>query len=121
LWRSSCGAVNGTKSVGVSSGWFFVGCTDSRVFDGDCWEELIISCCGFSSLLAVVDRAGLNGLGSGIGSGCSVNVGSGSSNLVEAGKDSCQGALSSCMYEQACDFCSLELGALCFPQVEHLS
>ncbi|GKC59662.1 RNA-directed DNA polymerase, eukaryota, reverse transcriptase zinc-binding domain protein, partial [Tanacetum coccineum] len=69
LWGSSCGA--------VSSGWFFVGCTDSGVFVGDCWEELIISCCGLSSLLAVVDRAGLNGLASGIVSGCSVNVGSG--------------------------------------------
>ncbi|GJW61062.1 hypothetical protein Tco_0110397 [Tanacetum coccineum] len=76
LWGSSCWATNGTKSVGVSSVWFFVGCTDSGDFVGECWEGLRISCCGLSSLLAIVDKAGLNGLASGTGSGCSLSVGS---------------------------------------------
>ncbi|GKC58596.1 hypothetical protein Tco_1086194 [Tanacetum coccineum] len=59
LWGSSCWAINDTKSVRVSSGWFFVGCTDSGDFVGECWEGLRISCCGLSSLLVVVDKAGL--------------------------------------------------------------
>nr|GEU30974.1 hypothetical protein [Tanacetum cinerariifolium] len=104
FWGSSSWATNGSISVGFSSSLVFLGCIKSELFVGDCWEGLTTSCCGLNSLLPFVDKAGLSGLASGIGSGCSVSVGSGdvelvvpylpgSSNLAEADKHSCQEAL----------------------------